>query len=418
MDMAGRGWHPPGRNGRNGSWQARIMRTENDPVNAFLPYEGVEPPARQGGALAGLTFAVKDLFDVAGFPTGWGNPVILAERGIADGSSSIVERMLEAGARFVGKTQTDELAFSLNGQNMHFPEPVNPRAPGRITGGSSSGSVAAVAAGLCDFAIGSDTGGSVRAPGSYCGVWSIRPTHGRVPLDRTMPLAPSLDTPGYFADSAELFARVAPVFLGADSGGRRPDRLIVADDAFAQLLSGREAEALAPARSRIEAAYGEVENATLAEEGLAEWYMIFRRIQAYEAWRVHGAWIEARNPTMTPGVRDRFEFGRDIDDATKARLDKERAALTERVEALLGTDGVLLLPTVPSIGPLKDMPFDQLQIFRERALALLCISGLTGLPQVQMPLGTMDGCPIGLSLIGTRGSDTALVSAAVRLAGA
>jgi amidase len=391
------------------------MLVRNDPVHAFLDYDDVEVPAASTGPLKGLTFAVKDIYDVAGYPTGGGSPVRRAESPIHTENAPVVDAMLKAGARFVGKTQTDELTFSLNGQNMHYPEPVNSRAPGRITGGSSSGSAAAVAAGLCDFALGSDTGGSIRAPASYCSLLGIRPTHGRVPLARAMPLAPSFDTPGYFADSAAVFAKVAPVFLGEDPETFALSRLLRAEDAFAELLSGREADVLRPAEAKVGAVLGTARPVTLAPEGLADWYWAFRRLQAVEAWRAHGAWIEDRDPEMTPGVRERFEFGRDVSAAERQDAEGKRKAQRLRMEEILGKDGILVLPSVPSIAPLRDLSGDALQSFRERALAILCISGLSGLPQVSLPLATMDGCPIGLSLMGPRGADRALVDLALRV---
>jgi amidase len=277
------------------------MLLPDDPVNAFMPYPARNVPSAETGPLAGLTVAIKDIFDVPGYPTGCGNPLKLAESPIHSEAAPIVGKILDGGARFVGKTQTDELAFSLNGQNKHYPEPVNIRAPGRVTGGSSSGSAAAVAAGLCDFALGSDTGGSVRAPASYCGLWGIRPTHGRVSLERVMPLAPSFDTPGYFADSASVFGRIAPVFLGEDATRFALTRLLRADDAFGRLHSDGEHEALRPAVSRVEAALGRAEPVTVSAEGLDEWYWSFRQLQAVEAWAEHGEWITARDPRHDAG---------------------------------------------------------------------------------------------------------------------
>jgi amidase len=394
------------------------MLLNADPVNAFMRYRPVAAAAAEAGPLKGLSFAVKDIYDVAGYPTGGGSPLKQAESPTHTEHAPIVAAMLQAGARFVGKTQTDELTFSLNGQNKHFPEPVNPRAPGRITGGSSSGSAAAVAAGLCDFALGSDTGGSVRAPASYCGLWGIRPTHGRVSLARAMPLAPSFDTAGYFADRAEIFARVAPVFLAEDQTRVRLTRLLRAEDAFARLMSEREAAALAPAEARASKILGKAEGVTIAPEGLEDWYWTFRRLQAVEAWRVHGAWIEARDPDMTPGVRERFEFGKTVSVEERRRAEDNRHRQRARVESLVGSDTVLMLPTVPTIAPKRDLSGDALQTFRERALSILCIAGLSGLPQVTMPLARLDGCPLGLSLIGPRGADRALVDLALRLAAA
>ncbi|HEX2013282.1 MAG TPA: amidase family protein, partial [Roseateles sp.] len=145
----------------------------HDPARAFVPYPEAPVPHADAGTLAGLSFAVKDLFDVAGYPTGGGSPIVLARSGIKTQTAPTVRQLLDAGARFVGKTVTDELAFSMNGNNAHFGAPINGAAPERISGGSSSGSASAVSSGLCDFALGTDTGGSVRAPASHCGLYGL-----------------------------------------------------------------------------------------------------------------------------------------------------------------------------------------------------------------------------------------------------
>jgi amidase len=393
-----------------------VVLIKDDPVNAFLNYDAVAVASAASGPLTGLSVAVKDIFDVAGYPTGCGNPVKRAQSPVHAQNAPIVQRVLDAGAVFVGKTHTDELAFSLNGQNMHTGTPVNIRAPGRIPGGSSSGSAAATAAGLCDFAIGSDTGGSVRAPASYCGLFGIRPSHGRLPLERVMPLAPSFDVPGYFADDAAVFARVAPAFLGPDEKSLLLRRVRRANDAFAMLMGEGEAQALAPAERLVADRFGGAEGVTVAPDGLDNWYWTFRHLQSLEAWQAHGAWIEQHDPEMTPGVRERFEFGKTVSADDEARAAAARWAIRERVDGLVGEDGVLMLPSVPSIAPLCDIGGEALQAFRERALAILCISGLSSLPQVNMPLATFEGCPLGISLIGPRGSDLALVELAVEIA--
>ena len=155
--------------------------------------------AAPNGPLRGCTFAVKDVFDIAGHRTGNGHPRLARDPSTAERTASAVERLLAAGARMVGKTYCDELTYSINGENVHYGTPVNPKAPGRIPGGSSSGSAAAVSGGLVDFALGTDCGGSVRIPASYCGIYGIRTSHGLVPADGVVPLAPSFDTVGWFA---------------------------------------------------------------------------------------------------------------------------------------------------------------------------------------------------------------------------
>ncbi|MEC8846265.1 MAG: amidase family protein, partial [Pseudomonadota bacterium] len=171
----------------------------DDPVDAFLPGPRATEAGVPGGPLSGLNFAAKDLFDVAGHVTGGGNPAWAAGRAPAETHAWAVARLLGAGADLAGKTITDEVSLGILGENAFFGTPHNSAAPGHVPGGSSSGSAAAVAAGLVDTALGTDTGGSVRVPASLCGLYGIRPSHGRLPLDGMMAQAPSSDTTGWFA---------------------------------------------------------------------------------------------------------------------------------------------------------------------------------------------------------------------------
>ena len=383
-----------------------------DPARAFVPYPAAELPHAADGPLAGLDFAVKDLFDVAGYPTGGGNPLLLAQSGIKAATAPTVQRLLEAGARFVGKTHTDELAFSLNGRNAHFGTPRNGAAPDRIPGGSSSGSAAAVSNRLADFALGTDTGGSVRAPASHCGLFGIRPSHGRVPLERCLALAPSFDTCGFFAREPATFARVADVLLGADARPlpARP-RLIRAVDAWALLADEADA-ALAPAVARIEAVAGPAIDRAAALDSFDAMYWSFRHLQGREAWTVHGPFIEQFAPPLGPGVAERFDFARRVGDEDVRRAAAFREAYRRHLADLLGNDGVLVLPTMPDVAPLLTADEGELDGYRNAALRLLCIAGLAGFPQVTLPLGSRLGAPLGISLLGPAGSDRSLVALA------
>ena len=388
------------------------MLIPTDPVNAFVDYPDVPVPNAQSGPLSGLTFAVKDIFDVAGYPTGCGNPVKRRESGQAKAHAPIVAALLTAGARFVGKTHTAELAFSLDGRNAHYGTPINPAARGRVPGGSSSGSAAAVAAGLCDFALGSDTGGSVRGPASFCGIIGLRPTYGRTDLRATMPLAASFDTAGWFARTMDVYARVAPVLLGEDSAGPPLKRLIRVDDAFQLLFGEPEANALAGGVAAAERMLGRAETVTIAPDGLAEWQQLYRVLQGYEAWAAHGPWITSRNAELGPQTATRFEVSRRVTTAEADAATRKRGEVRERVRSLVGDDGVLMLPTMPGIALLVDAPEAEFEAFRARAISMLCIAGLAGLPQVSLPVGTVSGCPLGLSLIGPPGRDRALLAVA------
>jgi len=386
--------------------------TYDDPFRCFVPYPDAPVKHSPTGPLAGLTLAVKDLFDVKGYPTGAGSPIVLSQSGIKTKTAPIVKDLLEAGARFVGKTHTDELAFSLNGKNAHFGSPINPAAPDRITGGSSCGSMAAVAGRLADIAVGSDTGGSVRAPASYGGLFGIRPTHGRLSLKRTWPLAESLDTPGWFARDGDVFARVGAVLLGKDRATLpEAPRLLLADDMFGQAVPESET-ILRNVVQRAMPSVGQPENVKVVRD-IDALYWAFRWIQGREAWASDGAMIERFAPPLGPGVKERFAFSKAVTDGEYAKGEATRKTFRTRLARLLGQDGVLILPTVPDIAPLVSADESELEDFRNRALRLLCLSGLSGFPQVTIPVAQREGAPLGLSLIGPKGSDKSLIAFAI-----
>lgn len=391
-----------------------IQMLVDDPFRCFVPYPEAPVKHAAAGPLSGLSFAVKDLFDVKGYPTGAGSPLVLAQSGIKAKTAPVVKALLDAGARFVGKTHTDELAFSMNGKNAHFGAPINPAAPERITGGSSSGSAAAVAGRLADFALGSDTGGSVRAPASYCGLFGIRPSHGRLSLKRVWPLAESLDTAGWFARDGEVFARVGEVLLGTDKVSLpETPRLLLADELCAQAVP--EAETLLRnAIQRIVPLLGEPQSVTVARD-LDALYWAVRRIQGREAWASDGRIIERFGMPLGPGVAERFAYSKAVSDADFANSEAVRKRFRSKLAKLLGSDGVLLLPTVPDIAPLAGASEEELEDFRNRAIRLLCLAGLSGFPQISIPVTRREGAPLGLSLIGPKGSDKSLVAFAVKL---
>ena len=384
-----------------------------------MPYPDSAVPNAASGPLAGLSFGVKDLFDVTGYPTSGGQPFVLAMSGIKTATAPTVQRLLDAGARFAGKTVTDELAFSMNGQNAHFGSPVNGAAPDRISGGSSSGSASAVSNGLCDFALGTDTGGSVRAPANHCGLVGLRPTHGRVSLKGALDLAPSLDTCGWFARDLPTFARVADVLLGADPApllGERV-RLLAPRDVWG-LLAPEVLAAQAGPRARVEAVIGTAAPVEAVLDGFEAMYWSFRHLQGREAWRTDGALIERFAPPLGSGVGQRFTWARGVTDAQVAQASAFRARLRAHLSAVLGSDGVLLMPTMPDVAPLVAADEAGLEDYRNRATRMLCIAGLAGFPQLSMPLGTRLGAPLGISLLGPAGSDRSLVRLAEQVTAA
>ena len=228
------------------------------------------PPLRidgvSGGPLSGLTFAAKDLFGVAGFPTGGGNHDWARANPVPTNHAWAVQALLDAGATLIGKTITDEVSLGILGENAFDGTPLNSKAPDRVPGGSSSGSAAAVAAGLCDTALGTDTGGSVRVPASFCGLFGIRPTHGRLDLSGMLPQAPSSDTTGWFARDAETFTRVSSVCSREAPSLTLPHTLLIAVDAFG-FADPEVGAALQPMVQRLAGLIGSMRDEVMAPQG-------------------------------------------------------------------------------------------------------------------------------------------------------
>jgi amidase len=386
----------------------------NDRLGAFCRHTHVEMNGASHGPLSGLTFAVKDIYDVAGHRAGFGSPDWLRTHGPATRTAPVVQRLLDAGAHLVGKTHTDELTWSLTGENTHYGAPVNVNAPGRITGGSSSGSASVVGAGVVDFAVGSDTGGSVRLPASFCGILGMRPTHGRIPLDGVFPLAPSFDTCGWFAGDPGVFERVGRTLLGDDAPAPPPGRLLIAQDAL-EVAGETVAHALRSALDKVAALFGIPERVTVGDEPLARWMDYFRFLQGAEAWACHGEWITRERPALGPGVKERFAWASMVGPEDITRAGTRREEIARRMAEMLGERTVLALPSAPGIALLRNSAPKALDDLRARALPILCIAGLARLPQVSLPLAQLDGCPLGLSLIAARGNDTLLLELAGKL---
>jgi amidase len=386
----------------------------NDKLGAFCRHTHVEQAGAAGGPLAGLTFGLKDIYDVAGHKTGFGCPDWLDTHEPASRTAPCVQLLLDAGARLVGKTHTEEMAWSLTGENAHYGTPINVNAPGRVPGGSSSGSAAVVGAGLVDFSIGSDTGGSVRLPASYCGILGLRPTHGRISLDGVCPLAPSLDTCGWFARDAAVFERVGRVLLRDDAPAPKAGRMLVARDAF-ELAEPATVAALKPALDRVAALLGKPEQVTAGDEALDKWMDYFRFPQGAEAWAAHGEWIRRANPRFGAPIKARFEWASNVKPQDVERARARREEITRRMEEMLAGNAVLAMPSAPGAALPRNSAPDVVDGLRARALPVLSIAGLARLPQVSLPLATVDGCPVGLSLVAARGNDVMLLALASRL---
>ncbi len=389
--------------------------SQTDQSLGWMPYPWVAIPYANEGPLQGLTFAVKDLFHIKGYPTSAGQPLILTMSGLQSSTAFAVDACLSAGAEFKGKTITDEFAFSMNGNNAHFGAPVNGAAPDRITGGSSSGSAAVVSHDLVDFALGSDTGGSVRAPASHCGLIGLRPTHGRISLDGCYPLSPSLDTCGWFAKDIEIFQRVGRVLLGEDAGPSVSSvRLILPSDLWS-LLASEVAKAYAPAVQHAAEIFGAPIARPIVMESIDAMVLNLRIIQAFEAWKTNGELIRQFHPPIGPGVRERLEWASQISEEAYQSACTFRDHFRRAMRDLLADDGFLMLPTMPDVAPLRATNEIDLDRYRMASVQLLCTASLAGLPQISLPLASRLGVPLGLSLVGPPGHDQALIELSKKL---
>jgi amidase len=384
-----------------------------DPLGAFCRNNHVALGGASDGLLAGLSFAAKDVFDIAGSRTGYGHPAWLQSHPPAGTTAEAVRLVLEAGATLVGRTISDELCYSLSGENFHFGTPINPRAAERIPGGSSSGSAAAVAGGLVDFALGTDCGGSVRVPASYCGIFGMRPTHGRVSLDGVFPFAKSFDCAGWFARDPEVLMRVGRVLLGERAPPSPFHRLLIAEDAF-ERADAAVRDAFGPAIAALERRVGKAHPMRLSRSGLESWFETFRIVQASEIWRSFGRWIETEQPRFGPGVRERFEIAASVTEAQAAAANDKRREIMDEIQAAISPGDVVCLPTTPRAAPLRGSSLTEVEVIqRQQAMALLCTAGLGGLPQLSLPLADVAGAPVGLSIVARRGADIDLLALAV-----
>ncbi len=389
--------------------------------NAFVTTFDLSPTS--SGPLDGLRFAVKDTIDVAGFKTGCGNPTWRDSHPAAVVHAVCVEQLLLAGARCVGKTICDELAFSLLGENHFYGTPLNARAPDRVPGGSSSGSASAVACGLVDFALGTDTGGSIRVPASNCGIWGFRPSHGFASVAGVNPLALSFDTVGVLSQSADVLAKVGLVLLAsAPASPKKQPTIHLIREAFA-LADADVQEALSEPLRRIRQIFGgAVRESSLRElvaddagHSFATWVDTFCVIQWAEIESCLGAWIANAKPEFGPEIAASFQLMNQLDRRRVAEAVQRREQYFQSLHEFLGPDDLLCIPTTPALAPRKGDPPRRSSSgsgYYPRTLSLTSVAGMGRLPQVSLPIADADGIPVGLSLLARHGQDSLLLEVA------
>jgi amidase len=374
-------------------------------VDGFVPWLAVTPGP------AGQRLAVKDVIDVAGLATGAGHPTwrITHESAVDD---ALAVARLRAGFTVVGKTHTDELAYSLAGTNHHYGTPANPAAPGRVPGGSSSGSAVAVAAGAADLGLGTDTAGSIRVPASYTGLYGLRPTHARAPRTGTVPLAPSFDVPGLLTRDLATLRAAAALLLDAPPVVELPRRLWFPVDLP---VAPSVRAAMLPA---IDALAAELALDTTPLFDTGGWERVraaFTTVQAAEVWSSHGDWIRREQPTFGPGVTARLAVAAEVgaEGAAAARAILRTAA--DRIRNGLGVDGLLAMPSTPTTAPPipGSVPAPSgAAADRAAIVRLTCLAPVCGAPALSVPVAELDGLPLGLSLLAAPGRDESLLTIA------
>ena len=370
------------------------------------------------GPLTGVTLAVKDIVDVAGVTTGAGNPDWLAAHEPATRHAPAVQLLVDAGATVIGKSHTDEFAWSLAGTNHHYGTPRNPAAPGRVPGGSSSGSASAVALGVAELAIGTDTAGSIRVPASYCGLYGIRPSHGRVPVKGILPLAWSFDTCGLLAADGELLQRAGRVLL--QSAGHRttaapaePLRTLVLATDLVDQADPAVAAAVREGAAQLADALGiALTQTSFGADRIPAWLQAFRARQMVEAWQANGRWLTDNRPRLGPGVAGRFAAAKATIPSAAVPATTAGIQVRRALEQALPKDAALVLPSAATVAPAPDLDQAASEDLRTRTIGLTCLAGLAGAPAVSLPLGHADGLPVGVCLLGRVGEDERLLAAA------
>ena len=382
-------------------------------ANAFCAHADVTRDGRRRGVASGLSFALKDVFDVEGVTACAGNPDWLRTHRAATQTAPAVAKLLDAGASLRGLTLTDELTLGLSGENFHYGTPTNPAAPDRVPGGSSCGSAAAVAGGLVDFALGTDTGGSVRVPASYCGIFGFRPTHARVSNTGVVPLAPSFDTVGWFARDARVLRLVGEILL-ENVGEPTPIRkVLIVEDLFRDMDAAAAHALRAHLKDMLDDISIECADLSNFPDDSVALADLYRAISGYEEWVIHGQWITQHNPTFGPQVAYRFRNAVKVTLAQRDEAERIRRSFTKTVYDLLKDGTILCSPAAPDLAPLKghaDIPEVRLPLLRLTALA-----GLAGLPAVSMPLWKRNNIPLGVSFIAGSGRDEDLLALAAKV---
>ncbi len=394
---------------------ARAVAAEQDAIDAARGVEAGPDPARP---LAGMPVCIKDIVDVAGMPTTAGGDGWLRR---PDADATVVARLRAAGAVVIGKGNTNEFACGIDGRNPHKGDCRNPYDQGRLSGGSSSGPAASVAAGMAEGSVGTDTSGSIRLPAALCGVVGIRPTRGLVPAEGVVPLAWSLDAVGPLAGDVATAASLLDVMAGRPQApAPRPEvaglRLGL-EGSMLDLCEEPVVEAIGETATALRDSGAEVTDCALPD--LKRGIAIHRIIQAVEVAAAHAPWFAAQRDRYAPEVRSRIEPGYHLGAELYLRAQRHRRLFTREFAAAMDGLDAILTPASPVLAP----PLEAEEITvrgrrrRVRPALLSCVAPFSQLdcPAISVPVGLRDGLPVGLQLLGRPGTEPLLLQIAAAI---
>jgi amidase len=390
------------------------MPEDAPPVHCWVP-GSVSLPATGHGPLDHVTLAVKDMISVAGHVSSFGHPRWRETHPPSGETAPALSRLLAAGASVTGLAKLDQLAYSLIGNVGEGVAPLNSRFPGRFTGGSSSGPAAAVAAGLTEAGLGTDTAGSIRVPAAACGLFGFRPTHGLVSTRGVLPLAPSFDVVGVLARRAALLGQVAETLLAASEAARGPVRLRtvwVPADVLAGISPELAAAVQGTARVIAHAsgcAVSECPPGSFPYEEVAD---LFARLQGREVWRVHGSWLSENRQFLAPDVQSRVDRAEALSRASPQHQADDRAwpGYVSRLGDVFPPDSVAVLPVIAGLPPRRGAGPEELLAFRAGTFRLTAPASLAGRPELVVPVHhRASGQRFGVGILGPDGGDVALL---------
>jgi amidase len=359
------------------------------------------------GLLSNLNFVLKDMCDVKNLKTSCGNPDFFKKCDFANDYAPFLKDLLNEGPVLKGITVCDEFFYSLIGENGHYGTPTNLNAPSCVPGGSSSGSAAALTTDLYDFSIGSDTGGSVRIPASFCGLIGMRPTHNRINTKGVYPMAPSFDTIGWFANNPEIFQKVGNVLLNnIERSNVDFKQYVVAED----LLELCDAEVQDNFNNYINVNIPNINKTRLSTNTKAIIADNFRILQGAEVKENIIPWIENNKPNISPEIRSRIDMASKITDIEVNRALIFRKTLIDEIKKSLPEGTIAVFPTSPFSAPKSGQDDESLGSFRKRLMELTSIAGMTSRPQITIPRLKDKSGPVGISLLGWKYSDEILLN--------